>query len=397
MDFRLTPAQETLRATVRQVAAGEFAPRAAQWDRSEEYPWENVKRLVDLGLMGMTVPKALGGPGAAVLDAILCVEEVAKACAATGRILVEGNFGSVGALIHLATPAQQARFVPMVMQGEKPAIAITEPEAGSAATDMTTRAARDGRDYVLNGRKHWITGAGVSQLHLVFARFDGIPGAEGVGALWVEQGTPGFRVGRREKAMGLRGLPEAELLFADCRVPAENLVVGPGGFGRLMACYNGQRLGAATVALGIAQGAFQHALRYAQERRQFGRPIADFQGIQWMLADMHIQLQAARMLIYKAAADAGDGLPAMADVAVAKTHASEMAIRVTNDALQIHGALGYSREMPLERMVRDARMFAIAGGTAQVQRNLIASDLLRRKLPQRRPRAAGPGSGAGVG
>jgi hypothetical protein len=190
-------------------------------------------------------------------------------------------------------------------------------------------------------------------------------------------------VGRREQAMGLRGLPEAELLFEDCRVPAGNLVVGAGGFRKLMACYNGQRLGAATVALGVAQGAFDHALRYAQERRQFGRPIADFQGIQWMLADMHIQLQAARVLIHKAAADAGSGLPAMAEVAVAKTYASEMAIRVTNDALQIHGALGYSREMPLERMARDARMFAIAGGTAQVQRNLIAEHLLGRKLSQR--------------
>ena len=383
MDFRFTPEQESLRATLREVAEREFAPRAAHWDRTEEYPWDNVKRLVDLGLMGMTIPKALGGPGAPVLDAILCIEEVARACAATARILVEGNFGSVGALIHLATPAQQARYVPLVLQGEKPAIAITEPEAGSAATDMTTRAARDGGDFVVDGRKHWITGAGVSQLHLVFARFEGIPGADGVGALWVERGAPGFRVGRREKAMGLRGLPEAELLFEGCRVPAGNLVAGPGGFRRLMACYNGQRLGAATVALGIAQGAFDHALRYAQERRQFGRPIADFQGLQWMLADMHMQLQAARLLIYKAAADAGAGLPAMADVAVAKTYASEMAIRVTNDALQIHGAAGYSRDLPLERMVRDARMFAIAGGTAQVQRNMIASHLLGRKLPQR--------------
>lgn len=368
---------------MRAVAEGEFAPRAAHWDRTEEYPWDNVKRLVDLGLMGMTIPKALGGPGASVLDTILCIEEVAKACAATARIIVEGNLGSVGALIHFGTAAQQARYLPMILHGEKPAIAITEPEAGSAATDMTTRAVREGGEFLVAGRKHWITGAGVSRLYLVFARFDGIPGAAGVGALWVEQGTPGFRVGRREKAMGLRGLPEAELLFEGCRVPAENLLVGAGGFAKLMAAYNGQRLGAATVALGIAQGAFDHALRYVQARRQFGRPIADFQGLQWMLADMQIQLQAARMLIYKAAADAGAGLPAMADVAVAKTYASEMAIRVTNEALQIHGATGYSREVPLERMVRDARMFAIAGGTAQVQRNLIASHLLGRKLPQR--------------
>ena len=384
MDFRLTPEQERLRATVREVAEREFAPRAAHWDRTEEYPWDNVKRLVDLGLMGMTIPRALGGPGASVLDAVLCIEEVARACAATARILVEGNFGSVGALIHLATAAQQARYVPMVLQGEKPAIAITEPEAGSAATDMATRAARDGQAFVVDGRKHWITGAGVSQIHLVFARFEGIAGADGVGALWVERGTPGFRVGRREKAMGLRGLPEAELLFEACRVPAENLVVGAGGFRRLMACYNGQRLGAASVALGIARGAFDHALRYAQERRQFGRPLADFQGLQWMLADMHIQLQAARLLIHKAAADAGTGLPAMADVAVAKTYASEMAIRVTNDALQIHGAAGYSREMPLERMVRDARMFTIGGGTAQILRTVVASRILGRKLPQSR-------------
>ncbi|HZS32839.1 MAG TPA: acyl-CoA dehydrogenase family protein [Methylomirabilota bacterium] len=378
MQFPLTAEQLALRARVRALADRDFRDRAARWDEREEYPWENVKQLVAEGLMGMTIPTALGGGGRPVLDVVLVIEQVARACGVTARILVDANLGPVGALVHYGTDAQKRRFLPRVLQGDKPAIAITEPGAGSAATELETRAERDGAAFALTGTKHWITGAGVSQTYLVFCRFDAIPGAAGIGAVLVDAGTPGLRVTRRERAMGMRGIPEGEVVFARCPVPAEDVLLGPGGFKRLMAAYNGQRLGAATVALGLAQGALELAIERAGARRQFGRPIGHFQGLRWTIADMAVQVEAARQLIYRAAANAGTGLPDMVEAAMAKTLASETAVRVTNEALQVFGASGYSRDLPLERMVRDARMFTIAGGTVQMLRNVVAGSCLGR-------------------
>jgi hypothetical protein len=376
--FPLTPEQTALQARVRTLADREFRERAARWDEREEYPWENVKRLVDEGLMGMAVPREYGGQGRPLLDVVLAIEAVARACGVTGRILVDSNLGPVGALVHLGTEAQKRTYLPRVVQGDKPAIAITEAGAGSAASDLLTRAEPAGDGFALHGVKRWITGAGVSQTYVVFCRFGGIPGPAGIGALLVEAGTPGLAVTRRERAMGMRGIPEGEVTFSDCRVPAGNLLIGPGGFKPLMAAYNGQRLGAATVALGLAQGAHEAAVRYAGEREQFGRTIGSFQGLRWMVADMGIELEAARQLIYRAAANAGHGLPDMVEAAMAKVVASEMAVRVTNQALQIFGANGYSRDFPLERMARDARMFTIAGGTVQMLRNVVAAAWLGR-------------------
>jgi alkylation response protein AidB-like acyl-CoA dehydrogenase len=284
----------------------------------------------------------------------------------------------VGAIVEYGSEAQKRKYLPRVVQGDKPAIAITEPGAGSAASDLETRAEPSGDAWTLTGTKRWITGAGVSQTYVVFCRFDGIPGPEGIGALIVEAGTPGLAVTRRERAMGMRGIPEGEVVFDRCRVPRENLLLPAGGFKRLMVAYNGQRLGAATVALGLAQGALEAAVRYAGEREQFGRPIGHFQGLRWMIADMAIQVEAARQVVYRAAANAGHGLPDMIEAAMAKTLASETAARVTNDALQVFGASGYSRDLPLERMVRDARMFTIAGGTVQMMRNMVAGAWLGR-------------------
>jgi hypothetical protein len=328
--------------------------------------------------MGMTVPAQYGGQGRALLDVVLVIEQVARACGVTGRLLVDSNLGPVGAIVHLGTEAQKQKYLPRVVRGDKPAIAITEPGAGSAASELETRAERDGDAWVLTGTKRWITGAGVSRTYVVLCRFDGIPGSAGIGALIVEADTPGLAVTRRERAMGMRGIPEGEVVFDRCRVPGDNLLFPAGGFKRLMSAYNGQRLGAATVALGIAQGALEAAVRYAGERQQFGRPIGHFQGLRWMVADMALQVEAARQLIYRAAANAGHGLPDMIEAAMAKTLASETAMRVTNEALQIFGASGYSRDLPLERMVRDARMFTIGGGTVQMMRNLIAGAWLGR-------------------
>jgi 3-sulfinopropanoyl-CoA desulfinase len=377
MDFELTAEQQALRQRARDLADRTFAERAARWDAAEEYPWENVKDLVAAGFMGLAIPSAYGGGGRGLLDVVLVVEEIARACGITGRIVVEGNLGTVGALNAYGTETQKRRWFPWVLEGDKPAIAISEPEAGSAATDMRTRVEATASGYRITGHKCWITGAGTSRLYLVYGRFGERPGADGIGGVFVERDTPGFRIGRREFMMGLRGIPEGELHFEACEVPREHLLVGPGdGFKKLMAAYNGQRLGAATVALGLAQGAYERALAYATSRRQFGKAIGEFQGIRWKLADMALKVDAARLLIHRAAARAGTGFPDALEAAKAKTFAAETAQQVTSEALQIHGAAGYGRTLPLERMVRDARMFAIGGGTLEMMRNLIADRIL---------------------
>ncbi|MFI4988413.1 MAG: 3-sulfinopropanoyl-CoA desulfinase [Alphaproteobacteria bacterium] len=390
MDFALTPAQLALKARAVALADGEIAARAAEVDRSEAYPWDNVAALKAAGFFGMTIPKAYGGGGLSYLDAVLVIQAMAKRCGVSARIVVEANMGAIGAIMAYGSEAQKRLAAELVLAGDKPAICITEPAAGSAASEMTTRAERRGDRYILNGKKHWITGGGVSKLHLIFARvFDETGSEQGIGGFIAVRGEhPGLVIGKREPAMGLRGIPETEILFHDLELPSARALPSPGGFrkgfGDLMSAYNGQRVGAATVALGIAQGSYEAALAYSQEREQFGRPIAEFQGLQWMLADMSVKLAAAEALVFKAAANAGDGFPDALEAAQAKLLASETAIQVTNDALQLHGAAGYSRNHPLERMVRDARMFTIGGGTAQILRTVVASRLLGRKLPQTR-------------
>jgi alkylation response protein AidB-like acyl-CoA dehydrogenase len=390
MQYELTQTQRALQAKARELAQGQIAARAAEIDRTEEYPWDNVERLKEAGFFGMTIPAGYGGQAASYLDAVLVIEEMAKCCGVTGRIVVEANMGAIGAIMKYGSEAQKRLAADLVLSGDKPAICITEPGAGSAAGEMTTRADRRGNGFVINGRKHWITGGGVSRLHLVFARvFDENGKEEGIGGfVAIRDETKGLVIGRREPAMGLRGIPEAEIAFEDMEVTADALVLPPRGlrkgFADLMNAYNGQRIGAATVALGLADGAYELALAYSQDREQFGRPICEFQGVQWMLADMATQIAAARLLIYKAAAGAGDAFPDPTEAAQAKIFTSEMAIKVTNDALQLFGAAGYSRNRPLERMVRDARMFTIGGGTAQILRTVVASRLLGRRLPQTR-------------
>jgi len=389
MSTKLTPEQQDLQARARALARDAIEDSAAETDRTEQYPWHNVTALKDAGFMGMTIPKAYGGQGLSFLDAVLVIDEMAQVCGVTARITVEANMGAVSAIMHYGTEAQKKMAAELVLSGDKPAICITEPESGSAASELTTRADCRGDRYVINGKKHWITGGGVSRLHLVFARvFDEKGEEQGIGGfIALRDETPGLIIGNREPSMGLRGIPETEIIFQDMEVAKEMVVLPPSGFKRgfadLMTAYNSQRVGAATVALGLADGAYQKALDYAQRREQFGRPICEFQGLQWMLADMSIQVEAARLLIHNAAAGA-DPFPDAKEAAQAKVFASDMAIKVTNDALQVFGARGYSRNQPLERMARDARMFTIGGGTAQILRTVIASRILGRKLPQTR-------------
>jgi len=386
--FELTETQKQLQATAWEFAKKEIAPRAAEVDRTEQYPWENVRQLTKQGFMGMTVPQEYGGPGMTYLDVVLVIEEIAKVCGVSARIVVEANMGAVGAVMKYGSETQKKLAAEHVLSGDKPAICITEPGAGSAASEMSTRADHKGDHYILNGTKHWITGGGVSKFHLIFARVFENEEPQGIAGFIALSGTDGLKVGTREPAMGLRGIPETQIICEDLEVPEEMILIPPEGlqrgFAGLMNAYNGQRVGAGTVALGIAAGAYELALEYSQQREQFGRPICEFQGLQWMLADMHTQLEAARLLLRKAACSGKKGFPDMLEAAQAKIFASEMAIKVTNDALQIFGSAGYSRNLPLERMARDARMFTIGGGTAQILRTVVASALLDRKLPQTR-------------
>ena len=393
MSWDLNPEQRAIQAEARALAREVVAPRAANVDRSEQYPFHNVAALAQAGFTGMTVPATLGGPGRSLLDAVLVVEEMAKVCGVTGRIAVECNMGALSAVMAYGTDDQRKRVAELVLAGDKPAICITEPGAGSAASEMTTRADRRGDAYVLNGTKHWITGGGVSTTHLVFARvFDEDGNEDGIGAFLAFRGeTPGLEIGPREPTMGLRGIPETVVNFNDMAVGADMALRPPSGlrrgFADLMNAYNTQRVGAGTVALGLASGAFELAVEFVKKREQFGRPIAEFQGLQWMLADMSVKLEAARSLTYRAAASKGPGgspFPDPALAAQAKIFTSEAAIAVVSDALQAHGAAGYSRNNPLERMYRDVRMFTIGGGTAQILRTVLASRILDMRLPQTR-------------
>lgn len=388
--YDLTPDQLILQAQARELAQSVFAPTAADTDFTEQYPWSNVAALRDAGFMGMTLPKNLGGRGLSYLDTVIVIEEMAKACATMGRITVEANMGAIGAIAKYGTEEQLKVAADLVLAGDKPAICISEPNAGSAASEMTTRADKKGDYYILNGEKYWITGGGVSKLHLIFARVfdDGVE--QGIGAFICvrDDNAPAeLVVGRRLYAMGVRGIPETHLEFHDLKIHQSMLVIPPGGlkrgFASLMTAYNAQRVGAGTVALGIAQGAFEEGMAYLKSRHQFGRPIAEFQGLQWMLADMSTQLEAARLLLRSAAAS-GTDFPDIDKAARAKIFAAEAANKVTNDALQFYGSSGYGRHNPMERHVRDARMFTIAGGTAQILRTQVASKLLGMKLPQTR-------------
>jgi 3-sulfinopropanoyl-CoA desulfinase len=381
MDFQLNEPQRILVDLADRMGRELFAPKAARWDREHEYPHENVESLRRAGLLGMTIPKRFGGPERPLIDAVLAIEQIAKYCGVTARVVVETNMGALGCVMAYGSETQQRETARRILEdGDKPAIGMTEPGAGTDLTALRTTAAERGGCYVVNGTKHWITGGGISRTNLIFARIidrDGVD--QGIGGILVDKATPGFSVGRVEDAMGLRGIPEAELIFDNCEVPAANLVVRDvkDGFKKLMNGYNAQRIGASSVALGIAQGAHDLAVDYMRRREAFGRKLKDFQGLDWMMAEGEIRLDAARLLIYRAACNARTlannvMLPQMREASIAKAFTAHEAFHVVSDALQMFGAAGYSRDLPLERMLRDVRMFQIGGGTSQAQLNMIA-------------------------
>ena len=378
MDFQLNESQRLLKRTVRELSEKEFKPMAAYWDEHEEPPLPNVKKLADAGLIGAIVPEEYGGIGADAMDAVIIIEEVCRCCANTGVISAHQNGAPVRGLVHFGTEDQKRKYLPELVSGNKLlAWAMTEPEAGSDIVSLRTNAVTDGNHFVLNGSKVFCTLGGIAEVFLVLLRFDGVAGKNGIGAVIVERGTPGFIISKNESSMGMRGAATVTLFFEDCRIPRENLLLPAGNLRKLLQVMDADRaLSGPVIALGVAQGAFEEAVKYARERRQFGRPIADFQGLRWMLADMAIKLEAARLLIYRAATNAALGFPSILESSVAKTFTSETAIEVTNMAIQILGGYGFSREYPVERMFRDARGWSIAGGTVQIQRNAIANEIL---------------------
>jgi alkylation response protein AidB-like acyl-CoA dehydrogenase len=393
MDFKLSAEQKRLVDTLDEVGTKELAPTAARWDENHEYPWQNVHLLRELNILGMTIPMEYGGQGRPLIDAVLAVETAAKYCGVTARIIVETNMGALGSVMAYGTDDQCRMVARRILdEGDKPAIGMTEPDAGTALTDLQTSAERRGDSYIINGTKHWITGGGISITHLVFARF--IEGGRdlGIGGILVDKDTPGFTIGRIEKAMGVRGIPEAELVFRDCEVPSANVVVtgeGNEGFKKLMNGYNGQRVGASAVALGIAQGAHDLAVDWMTKRQTFGRPLSEYQGLQWMMAEAEMKLQSSRLLIYRAACNARDlprnvQLPLMDEASMAKAYTGHAAMEVVSESLQMFGAYGYSQDSPLERMFRDVRMFQIGGGTTQAQKNMLARSIFKRKFDSRR-------------
>ena len=393
MDFQLTETQKQIVASLDDVGRKVFTQKAARWDENHEYPWENIHQLREMGVLGMTIPEAYGGQGSSLIDAVLAIETTAKYCGVTARAIVETNMGALGCVMAYGTDEQRKLVAQRILQeGDKPAIGMTEPEAGTALTDLSTTAEKQGDSYVINGTKIWITGGGISVTNLIFCRFIEAGKDLGIGGILVDKGTRGFTFGTVENAMGLRGIPETELIFNNCVVPAENVVVhgdGNEGFKKLMYGYNGQRVGASAVALGIAQGAHDLAIEHMKKRHAFGRPISEFQGLQWMMADGETELNAARLLIYRAACNARElpnnvRLPHMDEASMAKAYTGHAALDVVSESLQMFGAAGYSQSLPLERMFRDVRMFQIGGGTTQAQKNMIARSIFKKKFSLRR-------------
>jgi butyryl-CoA dehydrogenase len=387
MDFRLTPEQEALRDRARRFARDELRPMAAKWDEEERFPAPMLRRAAELGFLGLTVPLEYGGAGAGPIEAIIVTEELAKGCANTAEVVFDAMIGPIQVIAHFGTEQQKRALLPRAVNGDLlMGIAISEPHAGSSATDMHSQARVEGDTIVINGHKAYVEDTSFFNSYLVYIKFGDEPGAKSIGGVIVDRESPGFTIGPPRKKMGLRGNIQADLFFKDCRVPVTNLVVAPGHFSKLMAAFNLERCGNAAMALGIASAALEEAIEYAKKRTQFGRPLCEFQGLQWKIANMAMQVDAARLLIYRAVSNGAHGLPSMLEASMAKAFANEMAITVTNGSQQIFGGLGYLRECPLERMVRDARAWSIAGGALEIQLNNIASELFGRRFSQRPPK-----------
>lgn len=379
MDFRLSEEHEMMRKMVRDFALKEVAPTAAERDEKEEFDRSIFDKMGELGLTGIPWDEKYGGAGADYLSYVIAVEELSRVCASTGVTLSAHISLASYPIYTFGTEEQKQRFLRPLAEGTKlGAFGLTEPGSGSDAAAMKTTAVRDGDHYILNGNKIFITNGGEAEIYVVFAVTDPSKKHKGITAFIVEKGTPGFRFGKKEKKLGIRSSPTLEIIFEDCRIPASQRLGEEGeGFKIAMKTLDGGRNGIAAQAVGIAQGAFDAALAYAKERKQFGRPIAELQAIQFKLADMATQIEAARLLTYQAAWLESQGLPYGKASAMAKLFAGDIAMQVTTEAVQIFGGYGYTREFPVERMMRDAKITQIYEGTNEIQRLVIARYLLK--------------------
>lgn len=386
MDFVLSEEEQLMINTIHKMGDREkFRELAARIDESGEFPFHLVEKFADMGLLGMALSTEYGGGGLPSLTAVLAIEELAKYSAVIAMPVFEANVGPVRVIDLFGTEAQKRSIIPGVCKGEfSVSVGMTEPNSGSDLTSLSTKTVDKGGHLVLNGRKTFISGGGEASHYLVYTRFGDVPGYKGIGAVILEKGTPGFSFGKQEAFMGLRGMPSCDLIFEDVKIPRENVIIQPGDFKKLMMTFDIERCGNAAMCLGIAGGALEAAKRYATEREAFGRPICEFQAIQFLVVEMAMKVDAARLLVYRAATGAGKGLPSIYEASLGKCFANEMVVEVTNKAMEVFGGYGYSKEFPIERMLRDGRAWGIAGGTLQMLKITIAGMLFGKRFDQRR-------------
>lgn len=385
MDFSLTADQLEMQDAARTYAQSRLPELADQIEKSAEPPTHKlIREYAEMGFLGINIPESLGGLGRSSLDALIVLEEFAKISSAIAFPVFESCTGPVKAIEHFGSEALQQRVVPAVCEGKMVvAIAMSEPNAGSALTDLTTRAEKTADGVVLNGMKRWCSGGGHADGYLVYCRMSNQPGAKGIGAVFVDKDTPGVSFGEQEALMGFRGIPSSDIFFDNVALPAENIVVDAGGFGKLMQAFDLERCGNATMSMAQAAGALDDVLDYVQERKQFDKPIVDFQAVQLRLAEMQMQVDAARLLIHRAISNAEAGMPSIKDSSIAKCFSNEISRTVTGNAVQLMGGYGYSKEYRMERRLRDAWGWGIAGGAIDIQKTNIASAMVGRRFNQR--------------
>ncbi|RXQ95014.1 acyl-CoA dehydrogenase [Ancylomarina salipaludis] len=379
MNFSLTKEQELFQQMIRDFAENEVKPLAAEIDEQERFPIETVEKMAKIGIMGIPIPKQYGGAGGNNLMYSMAVEELSAVCGTTGVIVSAHTSLCAAPILENGTEEQKQKYLPKLASGEWiGAFGLTEPNAGTDAAGQQTTAVEDGDNYIINGSKIFITNAEYAHVYVIFAMTDKSQGTRGITAFIIEKGTPGFSIGKKEKKMGIKGSATCELIFENCVLPKTNMLGKLSkGFGIAMKTLDGGRIGIAAQALGLAQGAINETVKYVKERKQFGRAISAFQNTQFQLADMNTKTEASRMLVRKAAYKKDQKIPYSVDAAMAKLYAAETAMEVTNKAVQLHGGYGYTREYPVERMMRDAKITEIYEGTSEVQRMVISANMLK--------------------
>ena len=385
MDFALTAEQTQFQDSVRRFAIRTLAEAALERAHSEGFPWDVAERMAEQGLLGITIPESDGGQGGTLMDAVIAIQEVAQVCPRSADAIQAGNFGPIRTFAEYANAEQKARFLPSLLAGKAViAVGMSEPEAGSAVTDLKTTATRDGDGFRIDGTKVFTSNSPEANVFLVYVRFG--PGVEGIGSVLVERGTPGFSFGRPTRFVG--GDSWQQLYFENCRIGRENLLLGPGGFKKQLRGFNAERLGNASRALAVGRLAFEIARKHATERIQFGRPLCEFQGIQWKFAEVAMELEAAQLLLYRAAVNADKGLPSAYETSLAKAYCNQAGFRAANEAMQVLGGLGYTEESLVEYCLRRTRGWMIAGGSVEIMKNRIAEFVFDRRFPQKPRRAA---------